>query len=481
METTLYNLPSGFVVRRDAEHLHPFSPTGGPPLPQPSAVVQPKDTEQIKALVQWANQHQQKLVPVSSAHGPRRHGGSVPSEPALIVDLSQMKRVHHVDGVDAIAVIEPGVTFPEFDAQLANHGLRSYKPLMPRRSKSVIASHLEREPITSPRDQWDAADPMATVEMVFGTGKHFRTGSAAGGGELDEQLKAGLRQMSAPGPYATDFLRVVMGSQGTLGIVSWASVYCERIPARERAFFVGCDRLAPLAELSSRLSWRKLAAQTFIVNNAQLALLLAHDRESILQLAGKLPAWTLFVNISAPNFFPDERIEYETEALHAETRALHLEAVEQLAGQAADRITRMHQALPAQPYKDRLGYEHDAIFFLSQMDKAAAFVKTIDRMHTGSGNTLPYAIYLQPRVQGSSCHLEYTSFWDGSASSAASHRTEHHRTASEALDKQGAYFSRPYGIWKDIAYSRDSTIVPYLRQAKSMFDPCGVLNPGKFC
>lgn len=474
MEASLSDFPPGIAVQKNAAELGAFTSPGGPP---PLAAVQPRDTGQIKALIKWANRGGQKLVPVSSAEGPRAHGCSVPESPAVIVDLSAMKRIRHIDGLDAIAVIEPGVTFPEFDAQLALYGLRSYKPLLPRRSKSVIASHLEREPITSPRDQWDAADPLSTVEMVFGTGDQFRTGTAGVSDDLETQLKYGLRQMSSLGPFATDFTRVIMGSQGTLGIVSWASVYCERVPALETAYFVSSDQLAPLVKLSSRIGWRKLAAQCFIVNGLQLALLLGHDRDSVEHLAGRLPAWTLFVNISAPDYFPEDRIAFETEALQEDAGSLGLNLCDSLAGMEANRITRMHQDLPELYYKDRLASPHDEIFFLSQSDKAEAFVDSFAALHAKACTSLPFGVYIQPRVQSSSCHIEFTTFWDGSEAN----RTAFHRDASHALADVGAYFSRPYGIWKDIAYARDAQIVPHLRRVKAMFDPNSVLNPGKFC
>ena len=480
-ETLLHHLPAGLAGREGPQVAAPFLPRDRAPFSVQAAAVQPKSTADIRSLVQWATRYDKKLVPVSSAEGPRRNGGSVPQGPSVIVDLSQMKRVRHVDGKDAIAVIEPGVTFPEFDVQLANHGLRSFKPLLPRRSKSVIASHLEREPITSPREQWDGCDPLATVEMVFGNGEMFRTGSAGSEDELEVQLEHGLRQMTGLGPFSTDFTRVVMGSQGTLGIVSWGSIYCERIPALEKAFFVPSEALAPLVKLSSRIGWRKLAAQTFIVNNVQLALIFGVDRDSVLGLAGRLPAWTLFVNIASPNYFPEERVAFETEALQEDARALGLEVAKRIEGQAADRITAMQQDLPQQHYKERLGAAADEIFFLTQTDKAAPFIETFQVLHASSGSTLPFGVYLQPRVQGSSCHLEFTSFWEGAPTGSPTARTAFYRQASQALGARGAYFSRPYGIWRDIAYGRDPHILPYLRHVKTMFDPQGVLNLGKFC
>ena len=53
--------------------------------------------------------------------------------------------------------------------------------------------------------------------------------------------------------------------------------------------------------------------------------------------------------------------------------------------------------------------------------------------------------------------------------------------ASEELIRQGAFFSRPYGIWADMVYSRDAQTTIVLKKVKEYFDPNNVLNPGKLC
>lgn len=478
----LQGLPSGLSLDADPSAIGRFFPQDGCSSTAASpGVVRPTSTAQIRDLLKWANDKRVPVVPVSSATGPRTNGGGVPIGAAVIADLSRMKRVRHIDGQDAIAVAEAGVTFPEFDAALSSHGLRSFKPFLPRHDKSVVTSHLERAPITSPREQWDSCDPIATVEMVFGSGEMFRTGSAAIPDELEDQIAMGLRQMSSIGPLVTDFLRVVMGSQGTLGVVSWASIYCERIPAKERAYYVGSPTLEPLLELSSRLSWRQLAAQTYIVNSLHLALALTDGPEKILDLAKRLPPWILFVNIGATSYFPDERISYETAALNEDAAALGLTAVRTLEGHAADRLTWLHQNLPDTHFKDRLSRSWDEIFFLTQIDAVVPKVAAYDASHARAGFALPYGVYIQPRVQGSSCHVEFSSFFAPSDGVSGSRRDQFHAATSRRLSELGAFFSRPYGIWNQIAFERDAQIVPYLRHAKAMFDPNAVLNPGKLC
>lgn len=96
----------------------------------------------------------------------------------------------------------------------------------------MLAAFLEREPTVAPRDHWDSSDPLAALSITCGGGETFRSGAAGIPGTLDEQLKGGNRQMMSPGPIVSDYTRFLLGSQGTLGIVGWASIYRERIPVR---------------------------------------------------------------------------------------------------------------------------------------------------------------------------------------------------------------------------------------------------------
>jgi FAD/FMN-containing dehydrogenase len=53
--------------------------------------------------------------------------------------------------------------------------------------------------------------------------------------------------------------------------------------------------------------------------------------------------------------------------------------------------------------------------------------------------------------------------------------------ASDQLLKQGAFFSRPYGIWAEGEYNRAAQTTIMLKKVKGIFDPNNVLNPGKLC
>ena len=66
-----------------------------------------------------------------------------------------------VDRARRVAMVEPGVTFGELIPAVEKEGLRLNMPLLPRKSKSVVGSMLEREPVIMPKYQWDISDPLA--------------------------------------------------------------------------------------------------------------------------------------------------------------------------------------------------------------------------------------------------------------------------------------------------------------------------------
>jgi len=195
-------------VDRTGSTLSEFSSSsnGGSKV-SPVGVARPRSVAETEKLIKWANKQGVSLLPSSSKSGPRLRRSSKVTAQSLVIDLSQNDKMVHADGENRITVLEPGVTFGMIDDLLRPYGIRSFKPLLPRKNKSVLAAYLEREPTLSPYDHWDSSDPLASLELVFGSGEKFRTGGAAAPGSLEKNLENKLRQMISVGPSVTDFTR----------------------------------------------------------------------------------------------------------------------------------------------------------------------------------------------------------------------------------------------------------------------------------
>lgn len=438
----------------------------------PECVVRPRDIKDIQAVVQLANREKFPLVPRSSTGG-RFRGGTVPQAPgSAIVDLSGMDSIVRIDRRNKVAMIEPGVTFGRLQGEVEKAGLRLEMPMLPRKDKSVVASLLEREPTTGPKYNWDANDPLCCLELVFGSGDLFRTGNAAGPGSLEEQWAAGQAQKVPMGPAQTDLARLIQGAQGSLGIVSWATIKLELLPSVRRGFVVRAQSLDGLVDFTYKMLWRKLPDMCLILNDVNLSAITAIDRE-------KLSPWTLVYSISGLKYYPEERISYLERDIAGIARDYKVTPARSLAGMSADDLVdRLSRPCEGPFWKRALKGGCRDLFFLTTLDRSREFV---DAVNAKAAGRLSVGTYIQPVRHGTGCHLEFNLFHDPQKGDEADAvKTIMDDAAGTCIDMQG-FFSRPYGDWADLAYARCPDTVSVLRRLKDIFDPAGVMNPGRLC
>jgi FAD/FMN-containing dehydrogenase len=451
---------------------------------QPRLVVHPRNAGDVQKIVMWANQTKTPLVPVSSGE-PHFHGDTVPSVPeAVIVDLRRMDKIVRIDRRNRMVIIEPGVTYAQLQPALAEQGLRLSTPLLPRQSKSVIASLLEREPRLIPKYSYTLPEPLRCLEVVWGNGDIMRTGEAGGYyPTLEQQWEMGLAQVFSGGPGQVDYYRLVSGAQGSMGIATWASVKCEILPKVHRFFFIPADNLIGLIGCAYRLLRVRLGDEFLVLNSSSLAAILSKDADGIQALKNKLPPWVIIMGIAGRDLFPEEKVDFQEKDTRDIVQQFALQLLPAVSGIRAGQVMSTILNPSPVPYW-KLAYRGACqdIFFMTTLDKTPEFVDTV----FAAANALRYpvsdiGIYLQPQHQGTSCHCEFNLPYNSGNKIETDRVRELLETGSEALMKQGAYFSRPYGIWADMVYNRDAANNTMIKTIKGIFDPNNILNPGKLC
>ena len=453
------------------------------PSVRPRCVVRPETAAQVQAIIKWANESRTPLVPLSSG-GSHYRGDTVPGVAgAIVIDLSRMKKIIRIDPRNKVAMVEPGVTFGELQTALEKEGLCAYMPLVPRNSKSVIGSVLEREPITMPAHHWDSADPLLCVEVVFGTGDRFRTGEASGPDTVEEQWEMGRVQMNPFGHSHVDFHRLIAGAQGTIGIVTWATLKCCYLSKLSRALLVPSDSLEPLIDLIYKPLKFRLGGRLFILNGLNLACLLGKNPREIQELKKALPPWVLFISFEGYGVLPGEKVAYEEADFKAMAESCGLKPQEAISGvKAQDLAVLLSRPSPEPYWKTILKGGFQDIFFLTTLDKTPDFTAAMTNLalrHDFPAENL--GVYIQPIVQGTSCHCEFNLYYNPALPSETDSVKECIGIASDAMAEFGAFFSRPYGDWKDTAYRRAAGTAAMQKKIKEIFDPNHILNPGKLC
>lgn len=449
----------------------------------PSRVLYPASRADVQAIVQEAIRTRTPLVPVSSGP-PHFHGDTVPVRGGVVVDFSRMNRVLRIDRPSRSVRIEPGVSYGELIPALREQGLRLSLPLLPRANKSVVASRLEREPVTTPKYQYDDLDPLLTLEVVYGTGEDFRTGSACGPGTL-ETLKADL--VNPWGPGSIDYFRLLSGAQGTMGLVTWATCKTEILPTRQQLLFLHADDPARLLPPLDMLLRRRVPDECVVLNRAALATLLAaDDLRDYAALRDALPAWSALLVVAGYERRADERVALYAGTLRTLAGGLGMTPTTSLpgaAGREAEILRLLGAAWTQGPdWRLRLTGSSRELLFLAPLSRMPRLQLVLRECATRHGVDLrDAACHLQPTVQGRGCHCEWVFPRAPDDAAAAAKLDAFLGEAAGALARAGAFFSRPYGEWARIAYDDQPGGAAALRRLKAVFDPHGLLNPGRLC
>jgi len=439
---------------------------------RPSYVVYPGNTEEIQGVVKYANEHLIPVTPRSSGIG--FYGAGIPSQGGIILDLTRMNRILEVDGQDRKVKVEPGVTWAQIQEGLEKEGLMVCNPLLPHPLKSVLTSSMEREPILIPKSEYN--ETFQTAEMVLASGEMFYTGTAIAKGHIGR---------SSPEHFIPSN-RIFMGAQGTLGIMTWAILKAEWLPVMDKLFFVAFDRIEDLAKPIYKIERRMLGSECFVLNNLNLAAILAEGIEEFNSLRETLPPWTLIFCLSAGSRFPEEKIAYEQEALMEVASELRFDVSRTVSGiPGLDRkiLPMLRKPWTKDGYWKFLykGSCHD-IFFYTTLNRVAEFTRAMDEVAVKHRYpTRDIGFYLQPVERGRIGYCQYGFHCDPNDTRDVERVRQLYLEASELVISMGGIFTTPYGPWADMVYRRAATYTAVMKVVKNAFDPNNIMNPGKLC
>jgi len=186
--------------------------------PSPLAVVLPRTAAEAATVVRFALEAGLKLVPWGGGTG--LMGGARPSSDSIVLDLREMRRIRVIDPISGTVTVEAGMVLEALDRRLRRRGL------------------------TLGHDPW--SQPRATVGGAIGTNGIGYAGYLRGtmGDQvlgLEAVLADGTVIRTRPAARSTtglDLKRLFIGTEGTVGIVTAATLRVFPVPAKEeiRAF-----------------------------------------------------------------------------------------------------------------------------------------------------------------------------------------------------------------------------------------------------
>jgi alkyldihydroxyacetonephosphate synthase len=200
----------------------------GDDLPEPAAVVFPARTEEVATVLAWASQTGTAVIPRGAGSGVC--GGAQAETQAIVLDLSRMDRIGPIDPISQAVDVQAGVRGDRLEEELATYDLTT--------------GHYPQSIAISTIGGWIAASSAGQASTGFGAIEDLLLGLTAvlPDGEI---LRLRPVPRSAAGP---DLRRLLVGSEGTLAVVTEATLACRARPEAWEWLAFGYPDVAAMAE-----------------------------------------------------------------------------------------------------------------------------------------------------------------------------------------------------------------------------------------
>ena len=421
--------------------------------PRPVAIAFPRTTEDVSRLLRACCDARVAVVPSGGRTG--LAGGAVAANDELVVSLAKMRRMDPVDLLGGTVRVQAGAVTQAVHEHVAPHGLTWPVDFASKGSSHVggnIATNaggvnVIRYGLTR---QW-----VLGLQVVLASGEVLELGGAL------EKNNTG-----------TDLRQLFIGSEGTLGVITEATLKLTRLPGKLDVFLFAVPTLAGVLALFREARKGPFSIMAFEFFTEACLRRVERHRKLRAPFAERSP---YYVVLEVEQTEPEE-LETFTGSLFE--RALVTDGtLAQHSTQAAE-LWALREGISESLSATGLPHKNDVSLPISALE---AFCAELDGLfasrypgweiclfgHIGDGNL--HVNVMKPDELPKDAFL------------AKTHEADH---AMFRLVKQyGGSISAEHGIGllkkEFLAYTRSASEIELLRALKRTIDPKGILNPGK--
>ncbi|HID74205.1 MAG TPA: FAD-binding protein [Thermoplasmata archaeon] len=190
----------------------------------PSMVLRPGSTEEVQRIMRYANEHRIPVVPRGAGSGMGGH--AVPVDGGIVLDMKRMDRILDIRPEDMLCRVETGVVNDDLNRALRPHGV--FFPPTPSSGNICTIGGMIGTNASGNR----AVKYGATRDAVLGLKVVLANGDAVELGTSTRVESSGYQ-----------LHRLIVGSEGTLAVVTEATLLLAPLPTHRSIGVVNFDTL----------------------------------------------------------------------------------------------------------------------------------------------------------------------------------------------------------------------------------------------
>jgi len=426
-------------------------------LPAPSAVVFPETTEEVARVVKLCTASKIPIVPSGGRTG--LSGGAVAANGEVVVSLSRMRRIDAVDTLAQTVRVQAGAVTQAVHEHCAPHGL-TWPVDFASKGSSQVGGNISTN--------------AGGVKVIrYGLTRHWVLGLqvVTAAGEILE-LNGALEKNQT----GLDLRQLYIGSEGTLGIVTEATLKLAPLPNESDVFFFALESFPKVLKLFSEARMSGFVVNAFeMLGHNCLESVVTH-RKLRSPFAAASPYYVLLEVERPASDDGRTRLEYWLERLFGDSLVVD-GALAQSSAEARG-LWELREGISESLSALHLVWKHDISLPIARLEGFVdEFLQTLGTTYQG------FELFLFGHIGDGNLHVNIRKP-EGLAKDAFLERCRAIDSGMFPLvhAHQGSV-SAEHGIGllkkHALAFSRSPAEIAMMRAVKHLLDPNRILNPGK--